>query len=122
MMPEGSEDCEVCTSATPTTIVGAPTSGLAHKPKRKRQHQSRDSPSSQPEAPTVRRLHNTTVIVPDVDHETVVSKAVWRGATALEAAAIATNPAVAETVLYRSSTSGGSLTRLPRFYTCGGVC
>ncbi|KAH7947942.1 proteoglycan 4 [Rhipicephalus sanguineus] len=75
------------------------------------------------EAPTAPRPHNSTVAVPrpcpgplpaEDDFVTVVSKAAQRRARALEAAAVAIDPTVVGTALFRPSAPGGSFSGSPR--------
>ncbi|KAH7957490.1 hypothetical protein HPB52_019268 [Rhipicephalus sanguineus] len=111
-------------------IVAAPLAAPAGKRRRnkrkarpKRRLPAREYGTSAAEAPTAPRPLNTTVAVPrpcpghlpaEDDFVTVVSKAAQRRARALETAAVATNPAVLGTVLYRPSAPGGSFIRSPR--------
>ncbi|KAH7952237.1 hypothetical protein HPB52_020342 [Rhipicephalus sanguineus] len=79
--------------------------------------------TSAAEAPTAPRPLNSTVAVPrpcpgplpaEDDFVTVVSKAAQRRARALEAAAVAIDPAVVGTALFRPSAPGSSFSGSPR--------
>ncbi|KAH7986159.1 hypothetical protein HPB52_025167 [Rhipicephalus sanguineus] len=79
----------------------------------KRRRKQRVFEPSTTVAPAAPRPANTTVTAPhpppaEEDFVTVISKAAQRRAKALAAAAIATDPAVAGTVLYRPSAPGGT--------------
>ncbi|KAH7936050.1 hypothetical protein HPB52_017427 [Rhipicephalus sanguineus] len=91
------------------------------RPKRRLPAREYETPAA--EAPTAPRPLNTTVAVPrpcpgpppaENDFVTVVSKAAQRRARAHEAAAVAIDPAVVGTALFRPSAPGGSFSGSPR--------
>ncbi|KAH7931462.1 hypothetical protein HPB52_025650 [Rhipicephalus sanguineus] len=126
-------------TATPTAllpqaasagIVAAPPAAPVQRRRKnkrkarpKRRLPVRENETSAAEAPTAPRPLNTTVAVPrpcpspppaEDDFVTVVSKAAQRRARALEAAAVAIDPAVVGTALFRPSAPGGSFSGSPR--------
>ncbi|KAH7968588.1 hypothetical protein HPB52_009845 [Rhipicephalus sanguineus] len=121
------EDAAMAASAG---IVAAPPAAPAGKRKKnkrkarpKRRLPAREYETSAAEAPTAPRPLNTTVAVPgpcpgplpaEDDLVTVVTKAAQRRARALEAAAVAIDPAVVGTALFRPSAPGGSFSGSPR--------
>ncbi|KAL3188134.1 hypothetical protein MRX96_004130 [Rhipicephalus microplus] len=109
------------TSAAPVLVVGAPAHG-------KEEVRGSERPPGLPPSP-VQLARGTTSLEAterherraapspkpaEDDYQTTISKAARRRAKALEAAAIATDTAVARTVLYCSSTPGSSFTGSPR--------
>ncbi|KAH7962805.1 hypothetical protein HPB52_018058 [Rhipicephalus sanguineus] len=111
-------------------IVAAPPAAPARRKRKskrkarpKRRLPAREYETPAAEAPTAPRPLNTTVAVPrpcpgpppaEDDFVTVVSKAAQRRARALEAAAVAIDPAVVGTALFRPSAPGGSFSGSPR--------
>ncbi|KAH7963580.1 hypothetical protein HPB52_021656 [Rhipicephalus sanguineus] len=132
-------DDEPCLTAPPAALLShaasagtaaAPTAAPARRKRKskrkarpKRRLPAREYETPAAEAPTAPRPLNTTVAVPrpcpgplpaEDDFVTVVSKAAQRRARALEAAAVAIDPAVVGTALFRPSAPGGSFIGSPR--------
>ncbi|KAH7951139.1 hypothetical protein HPB52_005032 [Rhipicephalus sanguineus] len=116
---ETTGDSVAATPAAPIRIVGGKRRRGQRKTRSKRRRKQRVFEPSTTVAPAAPRPANTTVTAPhpppaEEDFVTVVSKAAQRRAKALAAAAIATDPAVAGTVLYRPSAPGGTFKGSPR--------
>ncbi|KAH7936015.1 hypothetical protein HPB52_016447 [Rhipicephalus sanguineus] len=116
---ETTGDSVAATPAAPIGIVGGKRRRGQRKTRSKRRRKQRVFEPSTTVAPAAPRPANTTVTAPhpppaEEDFVTVVSKAAQRRAKALAAAAIATDPAVAGTVLYRPSAPGGTFKGSPR--------
>ncbi|KAH7983214.1 hypothetical protein HPB52_010219 [Rhipicephalus sanguineus] len=116
---ETTGDSVAATPAAPIRIVGGKRRRGQRKTRSKRRRKQRVFEPSTTVAPAAPRPANTTVTAPhpppaEEDFVTVVSKAAQRRAKALAAAAIATDPAVMGTVLYRPSAPGGTFKGSPR--------
>ncbi|KAH7982908.1 hypothetical protein HPB52_008092 [Rhipicephalus sanguineus] len=116
---ETTGDSVAATPAAPSRIVGGKRRRGQRKTRSKRRRKQRVFEPSTTVAPAAPKPANTTVTAPhpppaEEDFVTVVSKAAQRRAKALAAAAIATDPAVAGTVLYRPSAPGGTFKGSPR--------
>ncbi|KAH7969992.1 hypothetical protein HPB52_023655 [Rhipicephalus sanguineus] len=116
-------------AASPSVVAAPPAAPALRRKKNKRKARpkrrlpAREYETSAAEALTPPRPLNTTVAVPrpcpspppaEDDFVTVVSKAAQRRARALEAAAVAIDPAVVGTALFRPSAPGGSFSGSPR--------
>ncbi|KAH7942780.1 hypothetical protein HPB52_001562 [Rhipicephalus sanguineus] len=116
-------DDAASSTATPAVLLAQAASADNRKARPKRRRRPRELVYSAAEPRTAPRQLNTMVAVPRPcpspppavdDFVTVVSKAAQRRARALEVVAVATDPAVVGTVLYRPSVPGGSFIRSPR--------